>query len=85
MIEPMVTMSIPVDEALAKELEEMAKRTGQPIEQIMAEAARVHLDYTRRVLSDVEQGRRQIAEGRSLTSDEVRAERARRRQEHQRR
>jgi predicted transcriptional regulator len=80
----MVTMNIPLDEALAKELEELAKRTGKPVQQFMADAARVHLDYTRRLLADIEQGRREIADGRFVTSDDVRAELARRRQERDR-
>ena len=84
MLHDMVTMNLPLDEKLTKDLEDLAKRTGKPVEEILADAAREHVDYTQRLLADVDQGRREIADGRFLTSDEVRQDLARRRQERQR-
>lgn len=79
MLELMVTMNISLDEALAKRLEQLARRTGKPVEAIMADAAREHLDYTERFLADVEAGVRDADAGRVHSADEVRAELARRR------
>ena len=58
MLEPMVTMNISLDEDLAKAIEELAKRTNRPVDRIVADAARAHVEYTRRVLDDIEEGRK---------------------------
>ncbi len=79
MLESMVTMHISLDEDLAKRLEDLAKRTGKAVEAIVADAARVHLDYTERFLADVEAGVADADAGGVHSADEVRAELARRR------
>lgn len=79
MLEPMVTMNISLDEDLAKALEELAKRAGKPVEKVVADAMRGHVDYTRRLLASIEAGLADADAGRVHTIEEVEAELARRR------
>ncbi len=80
----MVTMSVPLDENLARQIEELAKRIGKTVQEVLADAAREHVGYTQQLAWDVEEGQREVREGRFFTSDEVRAELSRRRDEQRR-
>ncbi|MCC7111870.1 MAG: ribbon-helix-helix protein, CopG family [Deltaproteobacteria bacterium] len=75
----MVTMNISLDDDIAKALEELAKRAGKPIESVVAETMREHVEYTRRLIASIEAGLRDADAGRVHSIEEVEAELARRR------
>ncbi|MCC7071836.1 MAG: ribbon-helix-helix protein, CopG family [Deltaproteobacteria bacterium] len=75
----MVTMNISLDDDLAKALEELAKRAGKPIESVVAETMREHVEYSRRLIASIEAGLRDADAGRVHSIEEVEAELARRR------
>ncbi len=79
MLEPMVTMNISLDEDLAKAIEDLAKRTNRPVDSIVADATRAHVEYTQRLLASIEAGLADADAGRLHTIEEVEAELARRR------
>lgn len=72
-------MNISLDDDLAIALEELAKRAGKPIESVVAEAMREHVEYTRRLIGSIEAGLRDADAGRVRSIEEVEAELARRR------
>jgi predicted transcriptional regulator len=78
-METMVTMKISLDDELAKAIEDLAKRTHKPVDKILADAARAHVEYTRRLLASIEAGLADADAGRVHTIEEVEAELARRR------
>lgn len=72
-------MNISLDDDLAKALEELAKRAGKPIESVVAETMREHVEYSRRLIASIEAGLRDADAGRVHSIEEVEAELARRR------
>jgi predicted transcriptional regulator len=68
----MVTMNIPLDEALAKELEELAKESGKPVGEIAAEAVRALL-ARRQYLKAIDEGLEDVRAGRVVDGEEVEA------------
>ena len=72
-------MNISLDDDIAKALEELAKRAGKPIESVVAETMREHVEYTRRLIASIEAGLRDADAGRVHSIEEVEAELARRR------
>ncbi len=72
-------MNISLDDDLAKALEELAKRAGKPIESVVAETMREHVEHSRRLIASIEAGLRDADAGRVHSIEEVEAELARRR------
>ena len=72
-------MNIFLDDDLAKALEDLAKRAGKPIESVVAETMREHVEYSRRLIASIEAGLRDADAGRVHSIEEVEAELARRR------
>lgn len=72
-------MNISLDDDIAKALEELAKRAGKPIESVVAETMREHVEYSRRLIASIEAGLRDADAGRVHSIEEVEAELARRR------
>lgn len=68
----MVTMNIPLDDALAKELEELAKESGRPVGEIAADAVRALL-ARRQYLKAIDEGLEDVRAGRVVDGEEVEA------------
>lgn len=66
----MVTMNIPLDDALAKELEELAKETGKPVAELAVDAVRALL-ARRQYLKAIEEGLDDVRAGRVVDGEEI--------------
>ena len=63
-------MNIPLDEALAKELEEVARESGRPVGEIAAEAVRALLSR-RHYLKAIDEGLTDVKAGRVVDGEDL--------------
>ena len=70
MIHSMVTMHVPLDEELARELEELAKELGKPVSEVAAEALRA-LVARKQYIKAIDEGLQDVKAGRVVDGDEI--------------
>ena len=66
----MVTMNIPLEETVAKALEELAREIGKPVGEIAADAVRALLSR-RQYLKAIDEGLDDVNNGRVVDGEEI--------------
>lgn len=67
----MVTVNISLEDDLAKQIEALAKKSGRSVEDVIADAAKEHVEYTESLVADVQAGLADADAGRLSSIDEV--------------